>query len=181
MLYFLTSNNDPDSQQKDGQESNQIFSRINLIATTPKGFALLVLGVLATSLFTFVLGFASGKWAATSETKSELAGTSISNMPRQFPPPPPDASIPSDKPSDTEPPSTAPSGSPRPVLSSDGVPLPPVKPPSSEVRPAIPTGPDDKPPVLPTIPFPPPGANPPRSLQTAPQLEAPTSEAPEHE
>lgn len=86
MLYFLTSHNNPEFQQKDGQESSQTFSKINLIATTPKGFALLVLGGLTISLLTFMFGFVSGKWAAASEIKSNLENASISNMPRQFPP-----------------------------------------------------------------------------------------------
>lgn len=77
MLYFLTSNNDPDSQQQDGQESNQIFSRINLIATTPKGFALLVLSGLAISLLMFMLGFVSGKWTVAPTPKIELAEAPI--------------------------------------------------------------------------------------------------------
>jgi hypothetical protein len=94
MLYFLTSRNNPEFQQKDGPESNQTFSRINLIATTPKGFAILALGGLALALLTFALGFASGKWAAASETKSKLADAPISNMPRQFPPAPPGSPTP---------------------------------------------------------------------------------------
>ncbi len=94
MLYFLTSHNNPELKQKDGQESNQTFSRINLIATTPKGFAILVLGGLAISLLTFMLGFVSGKWAAASGTKSNLENASISNMPHQFPPAPPNTPIP---------------------------------------------------------------------------------------
>lgn len=101
MLYFLTSHNNPEFQQKDGQESNQTFSKINLIATTPKGFALLVLGGLAISLLTFMLGFISGKWVASSATKSNLENASISNMPHQFPPAPPGTPIPSGKPPDT--------------------------------------------------------------------------------
>lgn len=94
MLYFLTSNNDPDSQQKDGQEFNQTFSRINLIATTPKGFSLLVLGGLAISLLTFMLGFVSGKWTVAPNPKIELAEAPIAtgvNQPDKHKPTVPEA------------------------------------------------------------------------------------------
>ena len=80
MLYFLTSNNSAELQQKSGQEFNQTFSKINLIATTPKGFAVLILCGAALSLLTFFIGFASG-WTIATETKNKLAAVTVFDAP----------------------------------------------------------------------------------------------------
>ncbi len=58
MIYFLTHTQK--SQQDSGQEVSETFSRANLIATTPKGVALLILGVVALASITFLFGFTSG-------------------------------------------------------------------------------------------------------------------------
>ena len=76
MIYFLASANKPDSPSDNPQESNQTFSKINLIALTPKSVTRLMYGVLALSSLAFFLGIACG-WAFATDTKTLLAVNTV--------------------------------------------------------------------------------------------------------
>lgn len=128
MLYFLTSADNSTSKHDDlnnGQKSSQTFSRINLIATTPKGFALLtlgmVVGVLVIALLSFALGYDAGKSSASHNRDLATAP----RIPVEIPP---ISTEPNDK---NAPKSTVPD-----VVLRSHQPPPPEEEPTAAVRPA---------------------------------------------
>lgn len=87
MIYFLTSNHGQKSQQESGSGADETFSRVNLIATTPKGAALLVLCVVALSLLTFFIGFASERQDGISAGRLTASAAPRWAEPTDGPPP----------------------------------------------------------------------------------------------
>lgn len=153
MIYFLTSNHGQKSQQESGGGADETFSRVNLIATTPKGVALLVLCVVALSLLTFFIGFASGRQDGI------IAGRlTASAAPRWAEPtdgPPPKVAAPSGRGDDTPPPfaPAPPTARAAPVAEPGAHPPPePVVP--REAAPAGGKGSDTAPPAAPGDPRP---------------------------